>query len=239
MRYRDIATENIQTLLRISESVPVIEMSKARVMPELPDGIRWPKLKLDESLDYKEIAKMIDSDFLLQGVRAEALTGVRLSKIDDADHQMVFLMQSSKGQPYYVCTVRFKDYEWDLVVDDTTLKPIERARHLMFDGKVELNCTCPSFLYHGYRFLLDKHDASIYPENRPPKKNNPQQRGIVCKHMNRVIRAFPFYAADLAKHIKENHPVAAGKSRSWDVKSKTAELLRKNKKTDVEYGDIT
>ena len=193
---------------------------------------------LDE-LTYKQITGMIDENFLQQGVRARVLEGVRLANIDSDKGEMTFLVKSSEHKTnnlYYANTIRFA--EWEDVIDEEDLNPIGRARLLMFDGNIKLNCTCPSFLYHGYRYLLDQKDASIFPEKRPPNKNNPAGRGIVCKHMNRVIKAFPFYSGDLARHIKLHHNTKSGKTRSWDLKSKLAEIMKKNKSIEVPYEEI-
>lgn len=190
-------------------------------------------------LTYKNIVSMIDNEFLAQKIRASALEGVKLSSINDEQGEMIFFVKSSlynKNSTIYANTVKFK--EWNDVVDEEDLNPIGRARLLMFDGNLELNCTCPSFLYHGYRFLLDKNKSSIFPEPRPPVKRNPQQRGIVCKHMHRVIKAFPFYSSNLANHIKQNHSVARGKDRAWDLKSKIADVLKLNKTLDAKYDDV-
>jgi hypothetical protein len=125
------------------------------------------------------------------------------------------------------------------VVDETDLNPIGRARLLMFDGNLALNCTCPSFLYWGYRYLLTKHDASIFPETRPPVKRNPYQRGIVCKHLNRTIKAFPFYSSDLANYIKRYHEVDPDKDKTVDLKSRIAEHVKNNDVTGADYEDVT
>lgn len=202
------------------------------------------KERLDEAT-YKQITAMIDEDFLQQRIRAAALSGVRLSDINAKTGEMTFMVRSSEfdvpgaagNNTFYANTVRFK--EWDDVVDEDDLKPIERARLLMFDGNLELNCTCPSFLYHGYRYLLTKNDASIFKEPRPPVERNPQNRGIVCKHMNRVIKAFPFHSGQLAAHIRKEHTVASGKEQTWDLKSKIADILKTDDTIDVDYKDIT
>lgn len=190
-------------------------------------------------MTYKDITKGIDGNFLRQQVRAAVLTGVKLGSINSDEHLMLFKVDSAekdKNGIIYDCAIRFKD--WDYVVDDTEYKPIERARLLMFEGDLELNCTCPSFLYWGYRYILTQLDASIVPEDRPPNVRNPQLRGVVCKHLNRVIKAFPFYSGDLAHHIRINHEVAAGATRDWDIKSKVAELLKKNPSLKANYDDI-
>lgn len=207
------------------------------------DPLRAPQ-RLDE-LTYKQIGAMIDDSFLNQKVRAAALEGVKLSSIDDENGEMVFMVKSSEhNEPnkrgtglIYANSVRF--VEWKDVVDEEDMKPIERARLLMFDGNLQLNCTCPSFLYHGYRFLLTKHNASIFPEPRPPEVRNPQQRGIVCKHMNRVIRSFPFHSGKLAAHIKQKHHVIPGNDQAWDLKTRIAKALQYDKTLEVDYKDVT
>lgn len=214
------------------------------------DGTMWaalPPLSRTDlfELNYKQITGMIDEDFLQQKARAAALSGVQFSSIDDENGEMVFMVKSSewnkggaKGQNViYANTVRFK--EWKDVVDEDDATPIERARLLMFDGNLELNCTCPSFLYWGYRWLLTQHDASVFPETRPPVERNPQHRGIVCKHMNRTIKAFPFHSGKLAAHIKQHHHVVPGKDQAADLKSRIADVLRWKDTIDVSYKDIT
>ena len=191
---------------------------------------------------YKQITRMIDENFLAQGVRARALQGVKLAGIDDEKGEMTFFVRSSlwnQNSTVYGCTTRFAD--WQDVVNETDTKPIERARLLQFDGNLLLNCTCPSFLYHGYRYLLTQQDASLFPENRPPVRRNPRHRGIVCKHMNRVIKAFPFYSADLANHIKKYHETVPGEERAWDLKSKAAEVIKNDEaeETEATYEDLT
>lgn len=201
--------------------------------------IKRRKAELME-LTYKNITAMIDNDFLMQKIRANALDGVRLSTINDERGEMIFFVKSSlykKNSTIYANTVKF--LEWNDVVDEEDLNPIGRARLLMFDGNIELNCTCPSFLYHGYRYLLDKHQSSIFPEKRPPVKQNPYQRGIVCKHLNRTLKAFPFYSSNLATHIKQHHSVMRGKERAWDLKSKIADVLKLNKTLEVNYDDVS
>lgn len=210
------------------------------------DGTTWLNIsiksrefRLDEA-NYKKITSLIDESFLQQRIRAAALEGVSLSSINDEQGEMIFFVKSSlyrKNSQIYANTVKFK--EWNDVVNETDLNPIGRARLLMFDGNISLNCTCPSFLYWGYRYILTRYDASLFPEKRPPVKRNPSQRGIVCKHMNRVIKAFPFYSGDLANHIKKYHDTEAGKESTEDLKTKIADHLRDTDSINVDYEDVT
>lgn len=193
-------------------------------------------------LTYKQVIGMIDDNFLQQKVRAAQLDGIKLAAIEDAARQFVFLVRSSEHKTngvIYANNVRFHPDQWDGVIDDETDTPIGRARLIMYDGHIEMNCTCPSFLYHGYRYIADKNNSSIFPEKRPPVRNNPQQRGIVCKHLHKTIKAFPFHTGDFAKHIKDNYPTQPGKKRDWDIRSRLGDIFKTQPVIDADYRDLT
>lgn len=192
--------------------------------------------QLDEA-NYKQIASRIDPNFLIQEIRAKALEPIKYSSI--AKKSMLFAVRSSEftaNTTTYKNVYRFKD--WDDIVDDDTMTPIFRARLLMFAGDLELHCTCPSFLFWGYQWLLTQMDAALVPEQRPPDIRNPQRRGIVCKHLNRSLRAFPFHAAMLAKHIRQNHRITEGKTAIEDEGTKLLEEIKSDPDLKVTYGDI-
>lgn len=150
---------------------------------------------------YKEIASMIDGNFLSQKVRADALDGITLSGFDN--NIMKFLINSSDyatNRIQYQCSVQFD--EWDQIGPDPEFNYAEKARMLLWVGNIRLHCTDPSYLYWGYNYLLSVLDAAIYPEERKPVIRNPQERGIVCKHLNRILRVLPFYSGDIAKELK-------------------------------------
>lgn len=150
---------------------------------------------------YKEIASMIDGNFLSQRVRASALQGIQLRSFDD--NVANFYVNSSKfstNRIQYLNRVLFE--QWDEVGNDPEFNYPERARMLLWVGDLKLHCTCPSFLYWGYQWILTMIDASIEQEARRPVERNPQDRGVVCKHMNRVLRVLPFHLGDIATELK-------------------------------------
>lgn len=158
-------------------------------------------IRLNEAT-YKEIAGLIDGDFLKQKVRADVLKGIQFMNFDK--DIMNFEIESSEFASngiHYLCGVQFMD--WDNLMQDSDFNYIERARLLLWSGDIKLHCTCPSFLYWGYQYLLTSIDASVYPETRKPVVRNPQERGIVCKHLNRILRALPFYSGEIAKGLKD------------------------------------
>ncbi len=153
---------------------------------------------------YRDLAQLIDGNFLSQKVRSDDLTRVEYDYID-TDGIMHFLVPSSEHLSNgikYQNLVQFM--EWDQIAQDEGFKDyVERSRILLWQGNIKLYCTCPSFLYWGYQWLLTVLDASIYPEQREPRVRNPTHRGIVCKHMNRVLRVLPFYSGRIAGAMKE------------------------------------
>lgn len=153
---------------------------------------------------YKEITTMIDGNFLNQKIRSDALAGVSLGTIED--NILRYIVDSSEfasNRIQYQCSVLFD--EWDEINQDTELNYAEKARMLLWVGNIRLHCTCPSFLYHGYQYLLAVIDAAIYDEVRKPVIKNPGERGIVCKHMNRILTVLPFYSGKIATELKRQN----------------------------------
>lgn len=204
-------------------------------MIKLIDGKPYISIPLKRLLSesrntYKDIAARIDPEFLKQKIRANSLKKVELAGIQEKS--MIFYVESAKfiaNQTTYTNVFRFKD--WDSVIDDATAPPVYRARLLIGASDLDLHCTCPSFLYWGYQYILTKRKAALSPEKRPPVKRNPRQRGIVCKHLNKSLKAFPFHASDLAKYIRENHKVAMDKTATRD---KITDKLKRVIKEDEE-----
>jgi len=195
----------------------------------------------DESIlkeaTYKDIQMFIDNDFLKQRVRANALEGVRWKGVEDGT--IMFNIKSSLHKDNNITyTNAFKLNSWDAFVDETEFNPIERARLMMMEDDLMVHCTCPSFLYWGYQYLLTQIDAALVPEDRLPKIRNPKQRGIVCKHLNRSLRSFPFFTSDLAQYIKHNHNSKHGKDNTEDKQSKMTEAAYSSNDGDVLYEEI-
>lgn len=159
------------------------------------------KNQLNEAT-YKEIASLVDNNFLNQKIRADELSRVKLDSVQG--DTMFFTVPSSEfssNRVTYSCMVKFD--QWDEVGQDRAYKGYEeRARMLLWAGDIRLHCTCPSFLYWGYQYILSVLDASIEQETRKPNIRNPGDRGVVCKHLNRVLRVLPFYNGDIAKALK-------------------------------------
>ena len=98
--------------------------------------------------------------------------------------------------------VRFD--EWDQEVNDLDQSAVEAARLLFWGANLRLFCGCPSFLFHGYQYILTQNDASIVPELRFPHVRNPMLKNIACKHLRKTLPILPFHLGDMAQGIKED-----------------------------------
>lgn len=177
--------------------------------PEVVCGIFKPKACVNlrdyhclNEATYKELAQLIDPSFLSQAQRKAKLTGIRAIGFEP-ENTLNFNVNSSeydKNRIRYVNSVLFD--EWEQIGTDQELSHIERARMLLWVGNIRLHCTCPAFLYWGFQYMLSVLDSAIYPEQRFPAQRNPKERGIVCKHMARVLEVLPFHSGDIAREIR-------------------------------------
>lgn len=161
--------------------------------------------KLDEAT-YKDIAGLIDPNFLSQNIRANYLENVRFMGFEG--DTMIFNVDSDTvakaNRTQFAYAIRVQFPQWAEIGQDPDLNDYnERARMLLWVGDIKLDCTCPSFLYWGYQYILTVLDAAINPETRPPKERNPKETGSVCKHLNRVLRVLPFHMGEIANAMKQ------------------------------------
>lgn len=71
------------------------------------------------------------------------------------------------------------------ITEDLSLNDIKRV---IQEEDIKVACSCEAFLYQGYKYITYKAQAGIDPEGREPKIRNPQQRGMLCKHIISVLR---------------------------------------------------
>jgi hypothetical protein len=174
----------------------------------LRNAIPWKSQgRLDETT-IKDITGGIDETFLDQGRRALELRIINLNTRTPFDpiepdtilFDAVSSIYEDNRWTIYECRVKF--LEWEQVVADLDLDANEAARMLLWAGNVKLHCSDPSFLYWGYQYILTQLDAAVHPEDRAPNTNNPGLQGVVCKHLNRVLKVLPFHLGTIAKEIK-------------------------------------
>lgn len=61
---------------------------------------------------------------------------------------------------------------------------------------------CPSFKYWGYWAITSALGASVYSQGLEPKIRNPQDRGIVCKHMDVVLAVVGAHVPDIVRDMR-------------------------------------
>jgi hypothetical protein len=99
----------------------------------------------------------------------------------------------------YMCQIKF--LSWDEIGNNPDMTIREKVSYLLWDSDIQLHCTDPSFLYYGFEYILSQINAAIIPQGIPPTRKNPTQQGLVCKHLNRILRVIPFYFNDIGLAI--------------------------------------
>jgi hypothetical protein len=205
---------DINAIMRTHRPVLQFSMRELYTLPQLNE------------ITYKDMVTRIDPNFLRQGIRAQALRGVKFKQFDG--DTMVFDVTSSEidlNGINYLNLVKF--LSWDDFGGDPDMTPRKKALRLLWESDIQVHCDDPSFLYWGYQYILSQLNpsGSIYQEPRPPVVNNPSQRGIVCKHLNRVLRSLPFYNGDIAKAVTDQWGGKIDK-RETDAIRRRADLTR-------------
>lgn len=154
-----------------------------------------------------------DFDAKTRGVEDKG--GIRLVD-QDADTWKFKLHSGTKDDVWYDGYLHFKNVKPTLedlvrdkrlwVTDKSRVDLRKLAREFMDKVDIQLMCSCPADLYWGSHYIrsLGKYDAKYTRrELRPPRVRNPKQLGMVCKHLDRLLKALPFYGSTMAKWIKD------------------------------------
>lgn len=98
--------------------------------------------------------------------------------------------QTSKGTiaTKYKIFVLFEDFY--TIGKDKDINFYDSIDYALNFGDVHIRCTCPAQLYWGYAYIGTKlrYLYGIPRENRFPKVRNPDVRGTICKHADKVIQ---------------------------------------------------
>lgn len=52
---------------------------------------------------------------------------------------------------------------------------------------IRISCSCPAFLYQGYKYITWRAQSGIEKETRAPDIRNPKRKGMACKHILVVL----------------------------------------------------
>ncbi len=104
-------------------------------------------------------------------------------------------------------------------------------------GDVHVRCTCPSMLYHGFAFegTSLRYLYGIPKENRFPKIRNPNLRGTMCKHCDKVVEWILSHTDIIAKMfaLYYNRLTDGQSIYTVNTKGTTITIGKKNDKGDI------
>lgn len=119
------------------------------------------------------------------------------------DYTIFFRVPSVTTKPPTNYVVKIKLVEYPDIAEDKDLTVKEKVR-LALTGDLQISCTCPAFLYFGYKYILTQVDANeADDENRFPKIKNPDLQGVMCKHCYKAISVLPMNWNSIAKDIEQ------------------------------------
>ncbi len=104
------------------------------------------------------------------------------------------------GTDAWYQTVSFLDFKDAMNSPGETMA--DRVYLMMMSGDIALHCTCPSFKYWGYWYIMNGLDAAVYAQNIRPDVRNPQMKGVICKHLDIILKVMPFYRSDFTRDIR-------------------------------------
>lgn len=120
------------------------------------------------------------------------------------DHIVRYLVSSATDtRTKYLVNILLVEYK-DLEGDES-LSTRDKVL-LAIDGDIKVNCDCPSFLYHGYKYIMTQLDGVLGDgESRYPEVRNPKLQGVVCKHLYLALKALGTSWMTIASDIDRGH----------------------------------
>lgn len=83
----------------------------------------------------------------------------------------------------YTQKVRFED-----IKAISRLKGSDKDKvSLALESDIKVNCSCPDYLFAGYKYMGTELDYGTDRESRSPDAKNPKMEGTVCKHMTYLL----------------------------------------------------
>jgi len=73
------------------------------------------------------------------------------------------------------------------------------------NGNANYSCTCKSFLYGGFKFIATKKRSNFEEdqEGRAPKRNNPRELGLGCKHLVGLCQSMETFKEQIVQMAQE------------------------------------
>lgn len=80
----------------------------------------------------------------------------------------------------------------------------EEKLDLALSSDIKVNCTCPDFLYGGFKYIGTQLSYSTHRENRPPSVRNPDEEGTVCKHIGHILNNIDEFKPSMIDFMKRS-----------------------------------
>ena len=137
--------------------------------------------------------------------RSKRLTA-KLYKVED--NRILYTVTSSKGNNQYLVTLLL------LGLTGNRLRSLKDA----IKGDIKISCTCPAFLYKGYKYITYKRQVGLNKETRPPVKTNPNQEGMACKHIVAALEQLKLDYTSIYNLFKSAQPKESPADRLNNMK---------------------
>lgn len=110
---------------------------------------------------------------------------------------------ASANGTFYTVKIRLVEMPDMMKMEDLTMQ--ERVR-LALIGDVAISCTCPAYLYWGYKYIMTQLGSNVgRGENREPIIRNPKLEGTLCKHGYKSVKVLGKYWKRIASDIEKKN----------------------------------
>lgn len=121
------------------------------------------------------------------------------------DYTVFYRVPSVTADPPTNYLVKINLVDYPEIAEEEDISVREKVR-LAIAGDLKISCTCPAYLYFGYKYILTQlYTNESDDENRFPKIKNPDLHGVMCKHCYIALKAFPLSWTKIAKDISNKN----------------------------------
>lgn len=131
----------------------------------------------------------------------------KLYKVENS--KILYTVDSSEGDKKYIVEILL------LGLTGNKLKSLKSA----LSSDIKISCTCPAFLYQGYKYITYSRQAGINKETRAPNKTNPERKGMACKHIIAALEQMKLDYSKIYDMFKANEPKNTDKPVTTDIKN--------------------
>ena len=130
----------------------------------------------------------------------------KLYKVED--NTVFYTVTSSQGDRQYLVKILL------LGLTGNKLRSLKAA----LNGDIKISCSCPAFLFQGYKFITWRAQTGIERETRSPDKTNPSKEGMACKHILVALNQMKSDYQSIYNLFKAQQPKGKDKPQPSDIK---------------------